>query len=717
MGYQNVEAYITVNIDTDGNQCHGIDDQGGQNTSTFEYFYIADTCPESDTLTVYCGGENCSGQQSISIPYNCGDSPSNCQNYTDCPNTYYDSMSLNCVCDADPEAANDEERFENLGGCGDYVGCPQITRTHVDACNKSWSGTCGITCADDEFTECLDSNDTTGGTCTCTYPCPTNCSSGYSCDYYEGPGGAGSCNNTNNNNGDADGIGDCGTCPDNCYQCSTGTQCCDFRDSTPIQFSLSPDFSNNNVVELGDDQIQETQIAYRRGLDSNGELYFGDMSIRIKKRSTGETWPLASWSVAETEDCSWTYITTAEVPNEDGTPASLSEGSSARFYWNPEKFFANALGNAWNVISDCPATNCNQFRFEISTSNSNSDYYTTTKNSQWFSIVDDERPGCTDPLANGIDGVGVYDDVASYDNGSCRYSGCFDENAATYSCNTDQLDNASPNLEFSYACRNIIAPVENAPEGNDGTIYNTTSTYVSDDGTCEFYPVAHVSHTPASLNEGDNITISAGGSLNDDSGDYAYDGGDLSYSWSITDTDENDYSSVIVDSHELNFQVPIMTGTTQGGGGIISVDLTVSNDDWSDSLTSTYQIEVGDVDIIGTQLSSFLPIYIPGGDEYTLIGCYLPPNQGQGYSMADLLDSSFFIENPSETENPTLNTYMTGDLAYIILGGYDDVVEERGFYNYISGVGWIGPNIALKPGMGIKLQTENAGWFRWTLPE
>ena len=42
---------------------------------------------------------------------------------------------------------------------------------------------------------------------------------------------------------------------------------------------------------------------------------------------------------------------------------------------------------------------------------------------------------------------------------------------------------------------------------------------------------------------------------------------------------------------------------------------------------------------------------------------------------------------------------------------------DNGFFNYIGGIGWVGPNINLKPGMGIKLKTTNAGWFRWTLPE
>ena len=64
---------------------------------------------------------------------------------------------------------------------------------------------------------------------------------------------------------------------------------------------------------------------------------------------------------------------------------------------------------------------------------------------------------------------------------------------------------------------------------------------------------------------------------------------------------------------------------------------------------------------------------------------------------------------------------MTGDLAYIIQCANADCNQgeenlSNGFFNYINGVGWIGPDIKLQPGMGIKLQTENAGWFRWTLP-
>ena len=90
--------------------------------------------------------------------------------------------------------------------------------------------------------------------------------------------------------------------------------------------------------------------------------------------------------------------------------------------------------------------------------------------------------------------------------------------------------------------------------------------------------------------------------------------------------------------------------------------------------------------------------------------------------MIDLLNSSFFIDNPSEIEEPIPNSYMTGDFAYVILcanencAGSDEDLDN-GFFNYIDGIGWIGPEIDLKPGMGIKLQTQNAGWFRWTLPE
>ena len=48
---------------------------------------------------------------------------------------------------------------------------------------------------------------------------------------------------------------------------------------------------------------------------------------------------------------------------------------------------------------------------------------------------------------------------------------------------------------------------------------------------------------------------------------------------------------------------------------------------------------------------------------------------------------------------------------------FDKQIMVEAVVNDINGIGWIGPEIDLKPGMGIKLQTQNAGWFRWTLPE
>ena len=45
--------------------------------------------------------------------------------------------------------------------------------------------------------------------------------------------------------------------------------------------------------------------------------------------------------------------------------------------------------------------------------------------------------------------------------------------------------------------------------------------------------------------------------------------------------------------------------------------------------------------------------------------------------------------------------------------------ELLGSYTYLNGVGWFpsgGSDIQLYPGMGLRLETTNSGWFKWGVP-
>jgi len=309
--------------------------------------------------------------------------------------------------------------------------------------------------------------------------------------------------------------------------------------------------------------------------------------------------------------------------------------------------------------------------------------------SNQITITDDLRPGCNDSCATN------QDTDATINDGSCQYSGCLDELANNYICDGE--------CGSSYYC--------------------TGGTYTSatDDGSCTFNPTAFINDIMDPLYEGNQITLIGNNSIAmPNESDYDTDVVISGYSWEVEDTDGNTWTGT---GSQLGFTIPLYSDPTDefGGGGIITAKLTITNSDgFSDEFERDFTI--GDIDILGTQLSEFPPIYIPGGGAYSLIGSYLPPNvDGNNYDMIELLNLSFFINNPDDGELIP-NSYMTGDYAYVILcvnencTGSDENLDN-GFFNYISGIGWIGPEIDLKPGMGIKLQTQNAGWFRWTLPE
>ena len=372
-----------------------------------------------------------------------------------------------------------------------------------------------------------------------------------------------------------------------------------------------------------------------------------------------------------------------------GTPqAPYDQSSQCSFVWVPEtdSGFTNEYAG-FNYI----------LYFE-------SQYQNENDTSSAISVVDDLITGCTDPCA-----TSNYNSDATVDNGSCEYSACTVSGAENYFCN--ECGEALP-------C-------------NESGEHSYTFGDITDDNSCTFSPVADIVITPDSLTEGNTATVSGVSSVsqNADGNSYGYDGCDLEYSWTVSDNEGlGDYETFNTsDISSFTFTLPTFVGTDQGGGGILYVSLTVTN---ADGHTNTYNwnsglgIAVGDIDIIGTQLSTFPSIYIPGDNEISYIGCYLPPTEDGTYILQYALDASFFnvSTNPDNTDEGSLipGEFLTGDTSTCTLCLDEDCEGDtkiNSVYNYITDYGWYNPlgDFPLVPGMGIRLMTTNAGWLRWTI--
>ena len=656
---------------------------------------VSVTCGTTESVTVVTcsgGGGNCSNSATFNIPPTtepCGSNPGGAPfawNSGD-----YQSQArknLNCSCN-DSDAS-----FENLGGCsaGGWSDstCPETDRTLYDDCGNPHPGECGQDCPTANYNEC------SSGTCICTYECPT-CSSGYGCQGEFG----GNCNV------------DCGDCPNNCYYCSG--DCCQTRNTPEVK--LTGDYSdlNGTSYEIGDSAEQTFKLRFRRGYYSSDRL--GTIRLYLKKVSDNSKWLLAEFDSGETSSCPYKYL--------DGiiNDYTVISSSTASFTWVPETFLNDLLGDPLMAISDCESApnSCTDFTLYYESDYSytpggvwNADY-SADINYGDFKIVDEVRAGCTDSLATGdADGNGAYNSDATSEDGSCIYVGC-----------VSSLGNGCSDYAYNDVCDGVDNTLNNSFPCNGANSYSKSD--ITDDGSCIFPPVVVVNHDPISLMEATYVTVTANASepaqsvcstnYNPD-----YSSTILSYTWNITDSEENDFSvENSLNQPTIGFMLPLYEGIDEGGGGIIYFDLTIENTEGLTASTPGTPINIGDVDIIGTELSSFDSIYIPGGDAYTLIGCYLPPNDN-GYDFGTLLDSSFYnvATNPEDGGNLLQGTFTTGDVAYVLTCIDTNCVEDsesrlNGFFNYITGIGWVGPSdINLVPGMGIKLQTHNAGWFRWT---
>ena len=339
---------------------------------------------------------------------------------------------------------------------------------------------------------------------------------------------------------------------------------------------------------------------------------------------------------------------------------------------------------------------------------------------QWISdpitVSDDVRPGCTDSCATN------YDTNATTDDGSCNFVGCTDSYGTNYFCRDDG------GCENSEVCQ------------ADGVGLYDFGDIVDDGFTCTFPPVARIT-TPlgwGGINEGTDLLLQSAESnafvIAGDS-NCAYLGcyGDYtdninSYSWVINST------SNITAGQTTSFPLS-GTGSEYGpfpipyydnGGGTITAELTITNSVTSD--TTEEIIEISDVDIIGTEISDFAAIYIPGGYEWTYIPCTLPPGT---YDLNTIMELSFFISDPTGIDNPQdFQSWVSGDQIStkqcLNANCNFDLDEVSGNYIYGSstffeGFGWItgsgtaSPDATIRPGGAYMISTLNPGWIKWSV--
>ena len=641
-------------------------------------------CDTGNSRIYYkCTGDNCYGGTFVDVPSMCNP----CAQFgsTDPPGALCDvffttNKSYSCQCNAFyGQGLTTTEKWEALGGCVkdgvDHAGhCPAIVVDHEDACGVTYEGTCGADCEGSEWTVCSSGavNDGTGQ-CICEWGYPTDCDSGDPCGGFNDTATGGVCNVTTDL-----------YCDNECFTCNQTSNCCEPNLYRILNFSSNP--SPNIELSLGeaDTTLTAQQFAFGYARGESADYDINHIRLYLRNVTSGAKWLIVEWDTEEPDTCETRWLS--------GTPGAPSVSSTATtFEYVPETILTDALGDPLLAIE---AGTTFDLVAEVDMANNGGVDETVT--SSTFTISDDERWGCTDPLANNTT------PNATDDDGTCEYSGCAFKTANTtadnYTCNTGEL------LANSYPCNDL-----NGYDEDD----------IVDDGSCVFSPIINVTHVPSTVYENGIVTIDASGTQAQPSealNDYSFEGGDLTYTWNITDTEGNTFTCGDYDSEIINCIVPLYVGSgyNMGGGGIIYADLRVDNNSGFDELT--YPIVVGDVDIIGTQLSEFSSIYIPGGGNLSIIGCYMPPNEG-GYNMGDTLDASFYITNPDEDDSAVNQDFIIGDIAYVKVCLDSNCTADsllEGFFNYITGVGWIGPNIPLIPGMGIYLITGLPGYFRWT---
>ena len=613
------------------------------------------------TLTGYC--ETCPNQGDCTFVFECSDE-GNC----DPPDALEIEVPNTCPCNHAEDTCNvvsevvinnydcECSKTSSTTACSGYEHpyCPPIDQP--DGCGGWWS--CGG-CEGNE--EC----DEPSNTCECVEVCDeTDCAAignQAACDtstycIWD----TGECLSNQCGHGGCGAGFPCGQC-DSCHSCTnvggggnSGYGVCNPK-TTYIYFYSQPD----TPYEIGTNGSIEFTIKHR---------LTSEIRIQYYKDGEGVYKDIATIAVENLENCSYSTLTYEWT----GIEATLESNN-------------HYTGTYHIVVTD---TGSSEYE----------------KISNAITISDDIRPGCDDPCASNYS-----DNATDYDN-SCTYSTCLNEDANNYLCHEDGWSDANGTVQ----------------ECHSGSYYCTGGTYVSatDDYSCSFNPIASIDDIGHDIYEGSEITISSDTTQAWADNGYNFGSGTAptitGRDWIIFDNEG--LISIDNTGTQNSFTLPLYTDPSMeyGGGALLTAELTVTNSGgYTDTVTEEFNIY--DIDAFGTELSAFSSIYIPGESLLSIIGCYLPPKNG-GYVMNDALNNSFYdySTNPDENDDPDLGTFLPGDFAYVKLckqypcTSAEDKYDAGFVYN---GSEWLGPDVPLIPGMGVYLETQNVGWFKWTEPE
>ena len=336
--------------------------------------------------------------------------------------------------------------------------------------------------------------------------------------------------------------------------------------------------------------------------------------------------------------------------------------------------------------------------------------YISNPNSGRILVQNDNISGCTDESCADNYPVGCTPDVdcPTVPDSTCLYTGCPDPNANNYFCLDSETCSDDTCCSDSLWCTNSTYPTNNLTDNNG----------------CHFTPIPVIT-APPQLYEGNSISITCDDSIpfqNNLESYNDYGATITNCEWDIFDT--VGYLNWAGDTLQLNLEIPLYPDeqASFGGGDLLTIRLRVTNSTGFTSEWIEQEINIGDVDIIGTNLSEFSSIYIQGSNNQSLIGCYLPPLEG-GYDVVTILNNSFydFASNPDDGYEGLPNgVWSDGDVVYGLIcldASCTGETKIQGSYSYLEAFGgWFatsGAGFRLYPGMGLRLQTSQPGWFKW----
>ena len=559
------------------------------------------------------------------------------------------------------------------GSPGDgYYSCPQISN-YWDGCD-SFSLQCGTdNCP--TYNSCEPDD---GGECECTATCN---SVGWTC-------GSGPCPPYPN----------CGSTP-SCHQCDDGT---------PVRYTPYLNIRNSDVPNT-----YEIGSGWALGGNEYSAGIGGDYSdLFLYHRYMGSDYDIY------VVDPSGAEILLYE--NEDFNPNSSCQYTRTDYM--------PAIDYQFDQIGT----------WYIRVKSVSSYWGARTDNSSAIDVVDDVVAGCMDSCATNYNPDSTQE-VGPGQDSSCTYSGCTDSLAPQYFCSDGNPSGCD--WENSYVCLNLTGGVDEGYTFEDDLIEDPGA----GSGTCTFFPQANLTLPANAVFEGTTLTIAGYDSLPyvvtpagnyDTGGIYPYSDTITNYNWvltivgDITDGQDNPSGTWDGDIEQVTVNLPYF----DDGGGILNIDLSVSNTNHTDILPTT-QLGIGDVDIIGEQISDFEAIYIPGGQQWTYLPSTLPPGE---YDIQKVLLASFFQDDPTGVDNPMpwYDGWSMGDLITTrICEGvgcdFESVPVEFAFSGASMFVGgtdcsngwdevncptpWLG-TAPLESGAAYVIQTMQPGWILWTVP-